>query len=52
VKEEEDEDDEENTDIDENLLRKFVDVTDLFPPLPSKGTFNVDDIQQSRYFFS
>ncbi len=27
-------------------------LTDLLPPLPKKGTFNVEKIKQSEYFFS
>nr|GAT52737.1 mitochondrial RNA polymerase [Mycena chlorophos] len=34
------------------LMGKFVDVTDLLPPLPPKGTFDVQDIKDSPYFFS
>ncbi|KAH6911990.1 mitochondrial RNA polymerase [Coprinopsis sp. MPI-PUGE-AT-0042] len=34
------------------LLNKFVDITEVFPPLPAKGTFDVNDIKKSPYFFS
>ncbi|TFK29098.1 mitochondrial RNA polymerase [Coprinopsis marcescibilis] len=34
------------------MLGKFVDVTELIPPLPEKGDFNVNDIRESAYFFS
>jgi DNA-directed RNA polymerase, mitochondrial len=34
------------------LLNKFVDITEVFPPLPEKGTFDVNDIKKSPYFFS
>jgi DNA-directed RNA polymerase, mitochondrial len=34
------------------LLGKFVDVVDLLPPLPKKGMFDVQDIKNSKYFFS
>jgi DNA-directed RNA polymerase len=34
------------------LLGKFVDVVDLLPPLPEKGTFSVQEIKSSPYFFS
>ena len=44
--------DQEDADLEASLLSKFVDVSDLLPPQPSKGTFNVGDIQRSRYFFS
>ncbi|EKM52814.1 uncharacterized protein PHACADRAFT_261459 [Phanerochaete carnosa HHB-10118-sp] len=31
---------------------KFVDLVDLFPPLPQKGSFDVTTIKKSLYFFS
>lgn len=31
---------------------KFVNFVDLLPPIPQKGTFQVEDIKQSPYFFS
>lgn len=34
------------------LLGKFVDLTDLLPPLPHKGSFKVEAIKDSQYFFS
>lgn len=34
------------------LHGKFVDVTRLLPPLPKKGTFEVENIKDSQYFFS
>jgi len=34
------------------LAGKFVKLTDLIPPLPSKGTFDVENIKKSQYFFS
>ncbi|KAF9472674.1 DNA/RNA polymerase [Pholiota conissans] len=34
------------------LAGKFVRLSDLIPPLPSKGTFKVEDIKWSPYFFS
>jgi len=34
------------------LMGKFVDVIDLIPPLPDKGSFEVEDIKKSQYFFS
>jgi DNA-directed RNA polymerase, mitochondrial len=37
---------------DRHLLGKFVDLRDLFPPLPKKGNFNVKTIKESQYFFS
>ncbi|RXW11654.1 hypothetical protein EST38_g14201 [Candolleomyces aberdarensis] len=36
----------------EYLMNKFVDVTELLPPLPEKGSFDVNDIRKSLYFFS
>ncbi|KAI4519882.1 DNA/RNA polymerase [Schizophyllum commune Loenen D] len=35
-----------------DLLGKFVNLTDILPPLPPKGTFRVEDIKESPYFFS
>jgi DNA-directed RNA polymerase, mitochondrial len=37
---------------DARLLGKFVELTDLLPPLPKKGSFDVETIKQSQYFFS
>ncbi|KAG5651535.1 hypothetical protein H0H81_008297 [Sphagnurus paluster] len=34
------------------LMGKFVNVTDLLPPLPEKGAFKVETIKKSQYFFS
>ncbi|KAJ7074487.1 DNA/RNA polymerase [Mycena amicta] len=34
------------------LMGKFVNLTDLLPPLPPKGTFDVKNIKDSPYFFS
>lgn len=34
------------------LLGKFVDLTDILPPLPKKGGFQVETIKSSQYFFS
>lgn len=34
------------------LLGRFVRVIDLLPPLPKKGTFSVEEIKNSPYFFS
>lgn len=36
----------------ELLAGKFVRLTDLFPPLPKKGSLVVSDIKHSPYFFS
>ena len=38
--------------LDQRLFGKFVDLTDLIPPLPKKGSFDVADIRKSQYFFS
>ena len=35
-----------------DMFGKFVNVTDLFPPLPEKGDFKVEAIKASQYFFS
>lgn len=34
------------------VISKFVNLTDLLPPLPQKGNFDVKTIKQSQYFFS
>ncbi|KAJ7482195.1 DNA/RNA polymerase [Mycena galericulata] len=34
------------------LMGKFVNLTDLLPPLPLKGSFEVASIKESQYFFS
>jgi DNA-directed RNA polymerase len=39
-------------DHDVQLLGKFVDLCDLLPPLPKKGSFDVETIKSSQYFFS
>lgn len=36
----------------EQLMGKFVNVTDIVPPLPKKGNFKVEMIKKSQYFFS
>lgn len=36
----------------EELMGKFVNVTDVVPPLPQKGDFKVEMIKKSQYFFS
>jgi DNA-directed RNA polymerase len=33
-------------------LGRFVKLTDMLPPLPKKGDFNVETIKRSQYFFS
>lgn len=38
--------------ITSELRGKFVDLTDLLPPVPKKGSFQVEDIKGSQYFFS
>jgi DNA-directed RNA polymerase len=35
-----------------NLLNKFIDVTSVLPPVPDRGTFDVNQIKESQYFFS
>lgn len=30
----------------------FVKLTDILPPIPQKGDFQIDNIRQSKYFFS
>jgi DNA-directed RNA polymerase len=34
------------------LAGKVVNLTDLLPPIPDKGTFEVESIKESQYFFS
>ncbi|KAG6872157.1 hypothetical protein C0995_012475 [Termitomyces sp. Mi166 len=34
------------------LMGKFVNLVDLIPPLPEKGSFRVEQIKKSQYFFS
>jgi DNA-directed RNA polymerase len=41
-----------DVDVEASLQNKFVDLTDLFPPLPKKGDFKVETIKKSQYFFS
>ncbi|KAF8269611.1 DNA/RNA polymerase [Lactarius quietus] len=36
----------------DSLEGKFVDLVDLFPPVPVKGEFDVNKIKSSLYFFS
>jgi len=31
---------------------RFVKLTDLLPPIPKKGSFDVGTIKRSQYFFS
>lgn len=31
---------------------RFVDITELLPPVPKKGVFDVDRVKNSLYFFS
>ena len=48
-----DDDDDDETDANTKLLAgKFVNFTDLLPPLPAKGNFKVEAIKSSQYFFS
>lgn len=34
------------------LMGKFINLVDLIPPLPEKGSFRVEQIKKSEYFFS
>ena len=48
-----DEEDDETEDADVRLMAgKFVDLTELLPPVPAKGNFKVEAIKGSQYFFS
>jgi DNA-directed RNA polymerase len=43
----------EKDDVDVKLMAgKFVNLTDLLPPVPAKGNFKVEAIKSSQYFFS
>ncbi|CAO1634603.1 unnamed protein product [Sympodiomycopsis kandeliae] len=35
-----------------SMQTRFVDLVDLLPPLPDKGSFDVNEIKTSKYFFS
>ena len=46
-------DEDETDDVNVKLMAgKFVNLTDLLPPLPAKGNFKVEAIKGSQYFFS
>ena len=48
-----DEEEDETDDVDVKLMAgKFVNLTDLLPPVPAKGNFKVEAIKGSQYFFS
>lgn len=48
-----DEEDDETDGVDVRLMAgKFVNLTDLLPPVPAKGNFKVEAIKGSQYFFS
>lgn len=36
----------------EQYKAKFVDLADVLPPIPAKGSFDVNEIKRSLYFFS
>ena len=36
----------------ELLTKHFVPLSDILPPLPIKGDFDIELIKQSPYFFS
>jgi DNA-directed RNA polymerase, mitochondrial len=36
----------------DGMQGRFVNLVDLFPPLPEKGDFEVNTIKHSQYFFS
>ncbi|KAL5478724.1 RPO41 [Sanghuangporus weigelae] len=38
--------------VQETFVTRFVNVTDVIPPLPKKGEFDVNKIKDSLYFFS
>jgi DNA-directed RNA polymerase len=48
-----DEEDDRTDDMEAKLMAgKFVNMTDLLPPVPAKGNFKVEAIKGSQYFFS
>jgi DNA-directed RNA polymerase len=48
-----DEEDDKTDDMEAKLMAgKFVNMTDLLPPVPAKGNFKVEAIKGSQYFFS
>lgn len=38
--------------VEEVLKERFVDLVDVFPPIPEKGEFDIQVIRESLYFFS
>lgn len=48
----EQESEEENEDVPAAFKNKFIKLSHLIPPHPEKGTFNVETIRKSVYFFS
>lgn len=42
----------DNARLSTELMGKFINLTDIFPPLPKKGSFKVENIKDSPYFFS
>ena len=39
-------------DAEQVINRRYVDLVDIFPPVPEKGKFNIETIKDSLYFFS
>jgi DNA-directed RNA polymerase, mitochondrial len=39
-------------DVEQVINRRYVDLVDIFPPVPEKGKFNIETIKDSLYFFS
>lgn len=38
--------------VQKSASHSFVSLVDVFPPLPAKGSFSVETIKKSLYFFS
>lgn len=42
----------ERLDADQVMNQRYVNLVDVFPPIPEKGKFNIETIKDSPYFFS
>jgi DNA-directed RNA polymerase, mitochondrial len=39
-------------DVEQVINQRYVNLVDIFPPVPEKGKFNIETIKDSLYFFS
>jgi len=39
-------------DVEQVINQRYVNLVDIFPPVPEKGKFNIETIKDSPYFFS